>query len=119
MSSMPIEGELTRHHDQPFYAQKQAPKFFWGGCLIPIALVATAGYFILKGVAAVNGLEVARLFILVVILLAFGQLIFGGTIFAKTRSSLGKGLLLGACMLLLLLLLALIGAASALSGFLH
>jgi hypothetical protein len=52
-------------------------------------------------------------------LLAFGQLIFGGTIFAKTRSSLGKGLLLGAFMLILLLLLALIGAASVLSSFIN
>jgi hypothetical protein len=114
-----LQGELSRHQNQPFYAQKQQPRFFWGGCLIPIAIVAIIGFFILRGISAVSGLEVARGFILIVLLLTFGQLIFGGTIFAKTRSSLGKGLLLGACMLLLLLILALIGAASIISGFIN
>jgi hypothetical protein len=114
-----LQGELSRHQDQPFYAQKQRPRFFWGGCLIPIAIVALIGFFIFQGVSAISGLEVLRGFILIVMLLAFGQLIFGGTIFAKTRSSLGKGLLLGAFMLILLLMLALIGAASVLSSFIN
>lgn len=113
-----IQGELTRHQNQPFYAQKQQPKFFWGGCLAPVVVIGIIGYFIFRGLASAGGLEILRGFILIVLLFTFAQLIFGGTIFAKTRSSLGKGLLLGACMLLLLLVLALIGAASALSSFL-
>jgi hypothetical protein len=112
-----VQGELSRHHNKPFYAQQQRPKLFWGGCLIPVALIALFGFFVVKGLTSSGGLEIVRGFILVVILFTFAQLIFGGTIFARTRSSLGKGLLLGACMLLLLLVLALVGLASALSNF--
>lgn len=117
--SDPLEGEIVAHQNRPFYAQQKAPKLFWGGCLLPILVVVVVGFFVLKGLATSNGLQIVRFFILLVMLLTIAQLIFGGTIFAKTRSSLGKGLLLGALMLMLILLLGLIGAASALSSFIH
>lgn len=113
-----IQGEISRHHNKPFYAQQQRPKFFWGGCLMPLAIVALVGYFIVRGISAVGGFESLRGFVLIVLLFAFAQLIFGGTIFARTRSSLGKGLLLGSIMIILLLISALVGLASALSSFL-
>lgn len=112
-----LQGELSRHHDKPFYAQQKQPKLFWGGCLVPVLIIATIGFFVIKGLSTSSGLELVRGFILVVILFTFAQLIFGGTIFAKTRSSLGKGLLLGAAMLMLIMILALLGLASALSNF--
>lgn len=114
-----LQGELTRHHNQPFYAQQEQPKFFWGGCLVPVVIISLIGFFIVKGLTTTGGLGAVRIFVLSVILFAFVQLIFGGTVFAKTRSSLGKGLLLGGGLLLLLLILALIGFASALNGFIN
>ena len=115
----PLEGEIVAHQSHPFYAQQKAPKLFWGGCLVPVVLIVLVGFFVLKGLTTANGLQIVRFFILIVMLLTIAQLIFGGTIFARTRSSLGKGLLLGALMLMLTLLLGLIGAASALSNFIH
>lgn len=112
-----LEGQLTRHQNQPFYAQKQRPQLFWGGCLVPILVITIIGFFIIQGLTSAANSGALRVFVLAVLLFSFGQLIFGGTIFARTRSSLGKGLLLGAGLLLLLLIIAIIGVASALTSF--
>ena len=47
------------------------------------------------------------------------QLLFGGGLFIKNKSSLARGLLFGGAGLLILLLVALIGAASIIGQFIQ
>lgn len=113
-----IQGELVRHHNQPFYKQTSRPKFFWMGCTGPLVLLALIGFFAIKGATTSAGVGVIRGFLLFVIVFLVVQFLFGGGLFMKSRSSLGRGLLVGSGVIFLLLILGLIGLFSVLSNFL-
>ena len=115
----PVQGELVRHHNKPFYAQQSAPKFFWAGCLIPIFIIGVIGFLIIQGASTTAGEGLIRGFILFVIGYMVLQLLFGGGLFIKNKSSLARGLLFGGAGLLILLLVALIGAASIIGQFIQ
>ena len=108
----PVSGELVRHHNQPFYAQRSAPKLFWSGCLGPILIIAIVGYLVIQGATTSAGESIIRGFILALFAYLIIQLILGGGLFVKSRSSLGRGLLVGALVILIVLVVALIGLAS-------
>jgi len=112
-----VQGELVRHHNKPFYAQQKAPKFFWAGCTGPLLLLVIIGFFVLKGATTATGLEVIRGFVLFSIVFLAVQLLFGGGLFIKSKSSLGRGLLVGAGVILLVLILGVIGLFSMISQF--
>ena len=116
---IPLQGELVRHHNKPFYAQQSAPKFFWTGCLVPIFILGIVGFLVIQGALTASGEGLLRGFILFVIGYMILQLLFGGGLFIKNKSSLAKGLLFGGAGLLIILLIALIGAASLLGQFLQ
>lgn len=114
----PIQGELVRHHNQPFYSQKSQPKFFWLGCTTPLLILIVAGFFVVQGAMTSAGIGLIRTFLLVVFAYLVIQFIFGGGLFIKSRSSLGKGLLVGAGVIFVVLLLGLIGLFSTLGQLL-
>jgi heme A synthase len=109
-----VIGELTRHHNQPFYAQPSRPRFFWSGCLVPVVILLIIGALVVRGL---SNSETVQAFIRIVAILTFVQLIIGAFIFGRTRSSLGKGLLLGAILIILLLLLGLIVVGALVGNF--
>lgn len=115
----PVQGELVRHHNKPFYAQQSAPKLFWAGCLTPIFIIGVIGFLVFQGASTTAGEGLIRGFILFVIGYMILQLLFGGGLFIKNKSSLARGLLLGGASILILLLVALIGAASLIGQFLQ
>lgn len=114
-----VQGELVRHHNKPFYAQQSAPKFFWVGCLAPIFIMGTIGFLVIQGASTSAGEGLIRGFILFVIGYIVLQLLFGGGLFIKNKSSLARGLLFGGASILILLIIALIGAASIIGQFLQ
>ncbi len=115
----PVQGELVRHHNQPFYAQQKAPRFFWAGCLTPIFIIGIIGFLVFQGASTTTGESLIRGFILFAIGYMVLQLLFGGGLFIKNKSSLARGLLFGGVGLLVLLLVALIGAASIIGQFIQ
>lgn len=114
-----VQGELTRHHNQPFYAQPKTPKFFWMGCLIPVLFMGLFGALIIRGATTEAGTDAIRGFLLIVIAVIIVQVILGGGLFWKKRSSLALGLLLGGGVMFLLLILALIAVASIIGSFIQ
>jgi hypothetical protein len=115
----PVQGELIRHHNKPFYAQQSSPRYFWTGCLGPLAVLLFIGFFIIQGATTAAGIGVIRNVALFAIIFLVVQLIFGGGLFVKNKSSLGRGLLAGAGVVLLLLILGMIGLVSTLGSFLQ
>jgi hypothetical protein len=114
-----LSGDLTRHHQQPFYSQPNTPKYFWVGCLGPLAFVALLAVLAMTGLQTNQGLQAIRGYILFLIAYLVLQLVFGGGLFARNRSSFAKGLLIGGATIFLLLILALIGFASVISSFIQ
>ena len=108
----PLEGELTRHQNQPFYAQQSRPKFFWAGCLGPLIVIVIVGGLVVKGALSSAGLELIRIVVLSVLALSIVQFLGGGGLFLRQRSSLGKGLMIGAVIMILSVVFIFIALAS-------
>jgi hypothetical protein len=112
-----IQGELVRHHNQPFYAQKGAPKYFWAGCLTPGLVILAIALLALHGLQSAAGLLAVRGYLLVIFAFLILQFVLGGGMFWRQRSSLAKGLLIGSISLFLLTILSIIGLFSLVQNF--
>lgn len=75
---------------------------------MPLAVIGVLALLAIKGLSGASITDIALGFMRIALLLSFALMIFGAIIFGKTRSSLGKGLLLGAFIVLLLLAFGLI-----------
>jgi hypothetical protein len=112
-----LSGELTRHHNQPFYQRPNAPKYFWLGCLVPVGFALLVLLLAAQGATSTAGVTAIRSYLLFLLGYLMLQVLLGGGLFLRSKSSLSKGLLLGGATIFLLVILTLIGIFSTVSHF--